>query len=63
MSIETNWQDAKAALEATNLEEGDQLGSVDVKSLDTNVSLEEAIEIPLKEQHYFDLVLEDGSGS
>ena len=47
-NIETNSKDARAALEATKLDEDELMGSLDVKSLYTNVTVEEAIEIALK---------------
>ena len=47
-NIETNSKDARAALEATKLDEDELVVSLDVKSLYTNVPVEEAIEIALK---------------
>ena len=57
-NIETNSQDARAALEATNLDEDELVGSLDVKSLYTNVTVEEAIEIALKKLYSSDEVPE-----
>ena len=47
-NIETKSKDARAALEATKLDEDELVVSLDVKSLYTNVPVE-AIEIALKE--------------
>ena len=46
-NIETNSLDAREILESTNLEPNENLISLDVKSLYTNVPLEEAIDIAL----------------
>ena len=47
-NIETNTPDAKNALESLTLEDGEQIVCLDVKSLYTNVPVEEAIEIALR---------------
>ena len=47
-NIETNLLDAREILESTNLEPNENLISVDVKSLYTNVPLNEAIDIALR---------------
>ena len=47
-NIETNSLDAREILESTNLEPNENLISLDVKSLYTNVPLEEAIDIALR---------------
>ena len=47
-NIETNTQDARKALKSLTLENGEQIVSLDVKSLYTNVPVEEAIEIALR---------------
>ena len=57
-NIETNSKDAGAALEATKLDEDELVVSLDVKSLYTNVPVEEAIEIALKELYSSDQVPE-----
>ena len=57
-NIETNSKDARAALEATRLEEDELVVSLDVKSLYTNVLVEEAIQIALKELRSSDEVPE-----
>ena len=48
-NIETNTQDARKALESLTLEDDEQIVSLDVKSLYTNVPVGEAIEIALRE--------------
>ena len=48
-NIETNTQDATKALESLTLEYDEQIVSLDVKSLYTNVPVGEAIEIALRE--------------
>ena len=57
-NIETNSKDARAALEATKLDEDELVVSPDVKSLYTNVPVEEAIEMTLKELYSSDEVPE-----
>ena len=57
-NIESNSNDARAALEATKLDEDELLVSLDVKSLYTNVPVEEAIEIALKDLYSSDKVPE-----
>ena len=57
-NIETNSKDARAALEATKLDEYELVVYLNVKSLYTNVSVEEAIEIALKELYSSDEVPE-----
>ena len=57
-NIETNSKDARAALEATKLDEDGLVVSLDVKSLYTNVPVEEVIEITLKELYSSDKVPE-----
>ena len=57
-NIETNSKDARAALEATKFDEDELVVSLDVKSLYTNVPVEEAIEIALKELYSSDEVPE-----
>ena len=47
-NIETNSLDAREILESTNLEPNENLISLDVKSLYTNVPLKEAIDIALR---------------
>ena len=47
-NIETNSLDARETLESTNLEPNENLISLDVKSLYTNVPLKEAIDIALR---------------
>ena len=47
-NIETNSLDARKILESTNLEPNENLISLDVKSLYTNVPLKEAIDIALR---------------
>ena len=49
-NIETNSPDGREILESTNLEPNENLISLDVKSLYTNVPLKEAIDIALYEQ-------------
>ena len=53
-NIETDSKDARAALEATKLDEDELVVSLDLKSLYTNVPVEEAIEIALKEVYSSD---------
>ena len=48
-NIETNTQDARKALESLTLEDDEQIVSLDVKSLYTNVPVGEAIEIALRD--------------
>ena len=57
-NIETNSKDARAALEATKLDEDGLVVSLDIKSLYTNVPVEEAIEIALIELYSIDEVPE-----
>ena len=57
-NFETNSKDARAALEATKLDEDEPVVSLDVKSLYTNVPVEEAIEIALKDLYSSDEVPE-----
>ena len=57
-NIDTNTKDARAALEAIKLHEDELVVSLDVKSLYTNVPVEEAIEIALKELYSSDEVPE-----
>ena len=57
-NIETNSKGARSALEATKLDEDELVVSLDVKSLYTNVPVEEAIEIALKELYSSDEVPE-----
>ncbi|XP_075241616.1 uncharacterized protein LOC142336591 [Convolutriloba macropyga] len=57
-NIETKSKDARAALEATKLDDDELVVSLDVKSLYTNVLDEEAIEIALKELYSSDEVPE-----
>ena len=57
-NIETKSKNAGAALEATKLDEDELVVSLDVKSLYTNVPVEEAIEIALKELYSSDEVPE-----
>ena len=57
-NIETNSKDARAALETTKLDEDELVVSLDVKSLYTNVPVEEAIEIALKDLYSSDEVPE-----
>ena len=47
-NIKTNSLDARKILESTNLEPNENLISLDVKSLYTNVPLKEAIDIALR---------------
>ena len=49
--IETNRQDARKALESLSTEDCEQIVSLDVKSLYTNVPVGETIEIVLSELH------------
>ena len=53
-NIETNSKDARAALKATELEENELVVSFIVKSLYTNVPVEQAIEIAPKELYSSD---------
>ena len=57
-NIETYSKDARAALEATKLVEDELVVSLDVKNLYTNVPVDEAIEIVLKELYSSDEVPE-----
>ena len=57
-NIETNSEDARVALESTKLDEDELTVSLDVKSFYTNVPVEEAIEISLKELYSSDGVPE-----
>ena len=57
-NIDTNSKDARAALEAIKLDEDGLVVSFDVKSLYTNVPVEEAIKIALKELYSSDKVME-----
>ena len=57
-NFETNSKGARAALEATKLDEDELVVSLDVKNLYTNVPVEEAIEIALKELYSSDEVPE-----
>ena len=57
-NIETNSKDARSALEATKLDADELVVSLDIKSLYTNVLVEEAIEIALKELYSSDEVSE-----
>ena len=57
-NIETKSKDARAAPEATKLDEDELVVSLDAKSLNTNVPIEEAIEIALKELYSSDEVPE-----
>ena len=47
-NIETDTQDARKALESLTLEDYEQIVSLDIKNLYTNVSVGEAIEIALR---------------
>ena len=58
MQGETNSKDASSTLEVIKLDEDDLIVSLDVKSLYTNVSVEEAIEIALKKLHSSDEIPE-----
>ena len=55
-NIEINSKDARAALEATELNDYKLVVSLDVKSLYTNIPIEEVIEIALKELYCSDKV-------
>ena len=57
-NIETNSKDASSTLEAIKLDEDELVVSLDVKSLYTNVSVEEAIEIALKKLYSSDKIPE-----
>ncbi|XP_075247191.1 uncharacterized protein LOC142340502 [Convolutriloba macropyga] len=57
-NIETSSKDARAALEAIKLNEVELVVSLDVKSLYTNVPVEGAIEIALKELYSSDEISE-----
>ena len=57
-NTETNSKDARAALEAIKLDEDELVVSLDVKSLYTNVPVEEEIEIALEELYSIDEIPE-----
>ena len=54
-NIETNTKDARKALESLTLEDDEQIVSLDVKSLYTNVPVGESIEIALRELYLSNL--------
>ena len=60
---ETNSKNARTALEATKFDEDELVVSLDVKSLYTNVPVEEEIEILPKDVYFSDEVLETSSSA